>query len=361
MKRILIVEDDSVLRENIVDMLSKQYSVTEASDGKKAIEVLSKDHEFDLVLSDIMMPIVDGYELYDFTRSSDLLSKIPFVFLTARADQLSVRKAMNLGADDYLTKPFTYSDLLTTIKTRITKKEIEIERFESLKNNISMYVPHELRTPLVSIIGNCDLISTYFDDFSKAEILEMNDSIKRSGERLHRSIEKFLNYTELTIQETNGFESQENKWSFNPYQHDLEYSISNCYDCYTRVKDVSFELENSNIEIPKNDFETILLEAITNSCKFSDLQTPITISGIIIDDKYIVEITDEGRGISEENIKRIDSFQQFDRNKFQQDGNGIGLAIVKLLCKKYNLRFSIKSEVDKYTSVTIMFPILKNN
>ena len=122
MNRILVVEDDSVLRENIIVILEEDYSVVGAEDGSKAIGILELDQEFDLILSDIMMPNVDGYELYDFTKKSDVLSEIPFVFLTARADSSSIRKGMNLGADDYLTKPFTYNDLLTAIKTRILKK-----------------------------------------------------------------------------------------------------------------------------------------------------------------------------------------------------------------------------------------------
>ncbi|MCF6270693.1 MAG: response regulator [Melioribacteraceae bacterium] len=145
MKKILVVEDDTVLRENITIILEEEYSVIEAENGSKAISILEQDQNFDLILSDIMMPNVDGYELYDYTKSSEILSDIPFIFLTARADYSSIRKGMNLGVDDYIIKPFAIDDLLNGIKTRLIKKDKAVKKFEDLKNNISLFIPHELR------------------------------------------------------------------------------------------------------------------------------------------------------------------------------------------------------------------------
>jgi len=360
MKKILVVEDDSVLRENITVILEEEYSVVEAEDGSKAITILEHDYKFDLILSDIMMPNVDGFGLHDYTKSSEVLSDIPFIFLTARADNSAVRRGMNLGVDDYITKPFAIDDLLDGIKSRLQKKEKAAKKFEKLKDDISLYIPHELRTPLVSILGNTEMIATYYDELSKSEILEMNDSISKSGNRLKRSIEKFLKYTELTIQKTNGFEITNNQWLFNPSNHNCEYALTNCYDCSARISDVSFKLEEAELEIPQNDFEEILMELVGNACKFSDKKTPIIVIGKIIGNYYIATVVDKGRGIAKENIKIIDSFVQFDRAYYQQDGNGIGLALVKLICEKYEVNFSIESEVDKFTQVTLRFNILNH-
>lgn len=360
MKRILVVEDDSVLRENIAILLEEEYSVVEADDGSKAINILEQDQKFDLILSDVMMPNIDGFGLYDYIKNSEILSNIPFIFLTARADNSTIRKGMNLGADDYITKPFTIDNLLNGIKTRLIKKEKETKKIEKLKSDISLYIPHELRTPLVSILGNTEMISSYFDEFSKSELLEMNDSISRSGKRLTRTIEKFLKYTELTIQKVNGFEKNEIQLSFNPDQHNCEYALLNCYDCLDRISDISIKLESSELEIQQDDLETILIELVANACKFSKNDTPIIVAGKINGDEYIINVEDKGRGITKENIKKLDSFVQFDRAFYQQDGNGIGITIVKLICEKYGANFSLKSEIDKYTNVTLRFNIVSN-
>ena len=355
MKRILIVEDDPVLRENIAVILSEEYTVVDANDGSRAIDILEQDQQFDLILSDIMMPNIDGYGLYDYAKSSEILSDIPFIFLTARADNSSVRKGMNLGVDDYITKPFAIDDLLNGIKTRIEKREEEVKKFENLKNNISLFIPHELRTPLVSILGNTELISTYFDELSKSELLEMNDSISRSGKRLKRSIEKFLKYSDLTIQKANNFNDNEEEISFDPSKHDCENAIKSCYDCLERINTISFEIDSSSINVPQNDFQSMLIELVSNACKFSDKNTPILVTGKTVNNDYIISVTDKGRGIATENIKKVDSFVQFDRSFYQQDGNGIGLALVKLICEKYDVRFSISSKVGKFTTVTLRF------
>ncbi len=355
MKRILVVEDDSALRENIVVILEDEYNVIEAEDGSKAISILEQDQKFDLILSDIMMPNIDGYGLYDYTKSSDILADIPFIFLTARADHSAIRKGMNLGVDDYITKPFTMSDLLNGIKTRLQKKDKVVKRFENLKNDISLFIPHELRTPLVSILGNTDMISSYFDELSKNEILEMNDSISRAGKRLKRSIEKFLKYADLTIQNLNGVDENENIKPFDPSQHNCENAINNCYDSLTRTNDITFDIKPAKLRILQNDFEAIIIELISNACKFSQEKTPIIVKGKIKGSEYIITVKDKGRGITKDDIKRIDSFVQFDRKYYQQDGNGIGLALVKLICKKFNVKFSIESEIGKFTTAILRF------
>ncbi|MCF6271186.1 MAG: sensor histidine kinase, partial [Melioribacteraceae bacterium] len=223
-------------------------------------------------------------------------------------------------------------------------------------NNLTQF-EETLRTPLVSILGNTEIFSSYFDELSKSEILEMNDSISRAGQRLKRSIEKFLKYADLTIQKINGVDRDEEFSLFDTCQHNCEYAITNCYDCLKRIDDISIEIENALLKIPQNDFEVILIELISNACKFSKKGTPIVVKGEIVDKEYIVTVNDKGRGIDKRDIQRIDSFIQFDRNYYQQDGNGIGLALVKLICEKFDVRFSIESVVDEFTTVKLKFKI----
>ncbi|MFD1314839.1 response regulator [Namhaeicola litoreus] len=144
MKRILIIEDDQIVRENTAELLRlANYHVFTAEDGKigidKAVQLLP-----DLILCDILMPVLDGYGVLQIVMRNEKLKGIPFVFMTAKIDHTDIRKGMNMGASDYLTKPFNESELLSTIETRIKlhqpemarRKTADVNSFELLRDAI---------------------------------------------------------------------------------------------------------------------------------------------------------------------------------------------------------------------------------
>lgn len=123
MKKVLIIEDNDDVRENTADILElANYAVNTAQNGKagveKAIELLP-----DVIICDIMMPELDGYEVLQELNKHSKTASIPFIFLTAKTDKSDVRKGMNLGADDYLTKPFTENELLDALNSRLKKHD----------------------------------------------------------------------------------------------------------------------------------------------------------------------------------------------------------------------------------------------
>ncbi|MEM9325003.1 MAG: response regulator [Bacteroidota bacterium] len=122
-KKILVIEDNQDVRENIVEILElSNYTVTEAEDGKQGVKSAKSDLP-DLILCDIMMPEMDGYEVLYMLGKDDKTDAIPFIFLTAKAEKEDFRQGMSLGADDYLTKPFDDMELLSAIEKRLTKYE----------------------------------------------------------------------------------------------------------------------------------------------------------------------------------------------------------------------------------------------
>jgi DNA-binding response OmpR family regulator len=132
--KILVIEDNPQMRENIADILKlANYEVLTAPNGKAGVE-LAKNHSPNLILCDIMMPELDGYGVFHILNKDPETSSIPFVFLSARSDQADVRHGMNLGADDYITKPFDSYDLLKVIEIRIRKNE---ELKDHLQNDIN--------------------------------------------------------------------------------------------------------------------------------------------------------------------------------------------------------------------------------
>lgn len=121
MKRILIIEDHEDVRENTADLLQLAGYATQTSpDGRSGLD-LARQFRPDLVLCDIMMPGMDGYEVLERMQKDPATARIPFIFLTAKTEKADVRKGMNLGADDYLTKPFEEEDLLSAVRSRLDK------------------------------------------------------------------------------------------------------------------------------------------------------------------------------------------------------------------------------------------------
>ena len=127
MTKILVIEDEESVRENILDLLEAENLETlAAANGKIGVE-LAVSEVPDLILCDLMMPNIDGYEVLKLLNSQAITATIPFIFLTARTARADIRQGMELGADDYLTKPFTRSELLNAIKSRLEKQTEDIK------------------------------------------------------------------------------------------------------------------------------------------------------------------------------------------------------------------------------------------
>lgn len=167
-KKVLIIDDTVEIRMIIVETLNLfGFKPLAAEDGVSGIE-LAKAQIPDLIICDINMPNMDGYETLKAIRQDPVTAPIPFIFLSGASDKINMRRGMELGADDYLTKPFTHKELLAAVNTRLEKQE-ELARqsekkLNELRGNISVALPHELRTPLNGIMG---LASLLMEDYAQ--------------------------------------------------------------------------------------------------------------------------------------------------------------------------------------------------
>ncbi|PKL89451.1 MAG: hypothetical protein CVV23_04885 [Ignavibacteriae bacterium HGW-Ignavibacteriae-2] len=124
MSKIVVIEDDNSVRENLLKILLVEgYEVFGASNGKDGLLIII-DEDPDLIICDIMLPDLDGYQVLEKISENKLLRAIPFIFLTAKVEMSDIRRGMNLGADDYITKPFHVSDLLDAVKIRLMKSKV---------------------------------------------------------------------------------------------------------------------------------------------------------------------------------------------------------------------------------------------
>lgn len=140
MKKILVIEDNTEVRENLEEILELSgYEVLTAEDGKVGVEIALKELP-DLVLCDVMMPKLDGFGVLNILSKKSSTADIPFVFLTAKTEKSDFRRGMNLGADDYVTKPFYKDELLTVIETRLRKSEQIRKKFDRTENGLSAFI-----------------------------------------------------------------------------------------------------------------------------------------------------------------------------------------------------------------------------
>ncbi len=357
-KVILVVEDDENIMNNLTELLSSEgYEVMCGSDGTEGVALL-KQTKPDLIICDIMMPKMNGYEFHKYVKSDFDTKFIPFIFLTAHSDLSSIRAGLNLGVDDYITKPFSSSDLLKAIEIRMEKQKEVRDQFNSLIKNINMYIPHELRTPLVSIIGYSHLVLEGIEEMEKTQLKEMVERILWSANRLHNRIEKFIAYAELNVARSKPSERKNtDEVLFDKML--IDSIIENHYMLRERSDDIKISVLPAEIEVDDLQMVRMLKEILENSAKYSEAGSSVEVNGTCSDELYTIEIKDSGIGMTDSEIEQIGLFQQFSREDFSQQGNGLGLAIVKNIVQMHGGSLEIESKKKSHTIVRVKLPCKK--
>jgi len=369
MKKILVIEDEQFIRENIVEILeANDYQVLSAPDGAAGVE-LALQHLPDLILCDVMMPELDGHAVLQQLRENPATYATPFIFLTAKANTKDLREGMNLGADDYLTKPFRVPDLLTAVSTRLEKslqdRRKADERLEELRNNIALSLPHEFLTPISGILGCAELLRTSMDLMSREEINEMLEQLSYSARRLNRLVQNFLLHARLI---SAGVEHSAEEIRAQLLAGGFTESARAVIADVVQTKSVQDHRENDvkvNIEgdaaiaMRQMYFSKIVEELVDNAIKYSHPGAPITISASVLNNVFVLVIVNIGRHMLPEQIASIGAYTQFDRKIYEQQGSGLGLSIAKKLLEFHGGRLDIES-LDGQTTVTIKIPLAHN-
>jgi len=366
-KRILVVEDAHSLRRDIVEMLGFEgYDVVDAENGLKGVQ-RAKETLPDLIICDIMMPVMDGYEVLTELRKDRTTEMIPFIFLTARADRSEQRAGMQSGADDYVTKPFTASELLGSVRARLERQEkvaaIADTRIDEIRNNIITALPHEMRTPLNVVLGFSTLLMTDAGTLDAARVEDMAAHIHAAGTRLYRLIENYITYayTEILLSDGNRRQLLRAGFLFAP-KSSIEAYTMECARHNERESDVQYDLEDApRLAIHEEYFKKIIEEVMDNACKFSPRGTPIHVRAMLQNHQYLIEIVDEGRGMSQEQVSQIGAYMQFERHFHEQQGSGLGLVIAKRLAELHGGRLNIQSTSGQGTTVQIVLLLESSN
>lgn len=366
MVKLLVIEDETLLLEEVVEILTFEgFEVYGAENGAMGIEMVYQ-HRPDLILCDIMMPVMDGYQVLMSLQSDHQTRLIPFMFITAKSAINDIRVGMNLGADDYVTKPFTRDTLLEAIETRLEKHRVIADmidsaqdRIDHLQGTIMMSLPHELRTPLSSITGYSEILAEDVETMSPAQIRTMITGVQRGAKRLHRLIENYLLFAQLQIRRYQEQELQEliAYYKQNPI-HVHEYISSMALQKaqqYQREDDLQIDIAPVGVALPADEVKKIVSELTDNAFKFSEPGTPVQISMTVENDIITLIFEDHGRGMTTQQIEQIGAYMQFDRMLHEQQGLGLGLTIARMLVELFGGTFDIQSEPEAGTRIIISF------
>jgi signal transduction histidine kinase len=363
MSKILVIDDEAWLREMISLALGQQgFEVIEAANSEQGLERASQDSP-DLIICDVNMDKAGaGYITLEKLREDKLTAAIPFILMTGLADAKGMRHGMELGADDYLPKPFKIEELYAAVDARLRKaktiREDAERKFSQLRNQITLMMPHEMRTPLNGIISNAELLTLSSDSLQPAEIADMGREMSQSGRRLERLIENFLIYAQLEIvgNDEDSIAALREAVTLKPGEIARTTAINDA-EHSGRLPNLVIEVADVPVAIAEDYFKKIVTELVQNALKFSESGTPVGVRLRAVDGCIELSVRDQGRGFSTEHIRRIDAYVQFERKMQDQEGLGLGLTIAKKLVELHGGSLSIESKISAGSTVSVRLPM----
>ncbi len=362
--RILIVDDIPKNIQILGNILSKEnYQIAYAQNGEQALSI-TRHQEFDLILLDIMMPGMDGFEVCKALKERQETSDIPIIFLTAKADMNSIVKGFAAGGQDYITKPFNASELLARAETHIQLHEQKtalaelnekledkvrerthqleeaykrLNQLEKAKTDFLDIISHELRTPLNGITGLTTLLNLTELNEEQQEYIRYLEEV---ATRLTRFSETALLITELKANRNQpDFLPTQVKYIMESALHQFEQQNKGKYNSVTlQLKDQNLMLA-ANTSLLKKTLEMLL----DNAAKFGGPQVNIKLSATIREKKVIITCEDDGPGFNEEAKKRL--FELFAAGDvLHQEGTGLSLAAIKLIMDYHNGKIEVSNK-----------------
>jgi two-component system sensor histidine kinase/response regulator len=373
---ILAVDDNPTNLDVLFDIFDNtNFVVSFVTDGESCLELANSDSP-DLILLDVMMPGMDGFEVCRRLKAHEKTQHIPIIFMTALTDTVSKVKGFELGAVDYITKPIQPEEVLARVRTHFTIQQLQrdlrtkneklrtsneelqasLERekeLNKLKSRFISVASHEFRSPLTLIGITANMLKRYNDRISDEKRIEHLKGIESSVQEM---IDLLNNILVLSKAEAENFQ-------FSPEPIDVENFCQCLVEKFTLMSAethlITFLGTGEHIQIAADPklLEPILSNLLSNAIKFSPVGGAIMVGLARDNENVIFRVTDKGIGISEADQQHL--FDAFHRgeNIGTTQGAGLGLSIVKQFVDLHSGTISVESEVNKGTTFTIILPI----
>ncbi len=369
---ILIVDDEPNNLKVLHNLLTQNnYDVRAARDGKTAIEATKATHP-DLILMDIKMPSMTGYEACEILKQDEDLADIPVIFISALNNVNDIVKAFQVGGVDYVTKPFQFEEVLARVHNHLTivyqqrqlrsqhdqiegMRQRDQERFNKISEVREQFIQaatHDLKNPLAIVMGCADLMSRMDEVRGHPHLHECIDSILHASKEMMSLVTGMLDLVKMQSTLTLNLQPVE----LGNFVGELVSSAR--IKAMERNIDLKLTTQNSDIpvRIDAHLIQRVMDNLISNAIKYSPDDTTVEIMTVQEENKAVVHITDQGFGIDPDHIKHI--FDPFFRAKKYDgereiEGTGLGLSVVKELIEQHNGHINVVSELGEGTTFSI--------
>jgi CheY-like chemotaxis protein len=352
MRKILVIEDGLEILENIREMLTEAgwrvHCATNGIDGISTARTVLPD----LVLCDVMMPGCDGYDVLSALRADAATASIPLLFLTARTDRGSMRKGMEMGAEDYITKPFTRTELLAAVQARMERSEFLSERFrtqmQDLRETIARSLPPQLLSPLNGILGLSSILVEEYESIKRRELHEMARSIEESGHELHRIVRKFLTFSELAMVRMDPcrIESlrRDNLCRIDEVGERTLRLLSGSRGEGERIR---ARWEHGLVSMSPFHYQRLLEELMENALIHSPPGSPVSIGVRARPQCVQIAIENAAQGEAQSRLRE------------GSQPNGMGVGIARAICEMYGGTLRYESSPGEWTIAHVELPLLQ--
>lgn len=374
--RILLADDNGDMREYVRRLLSGKYDVETVTDGEAALQAL-RAKEFDLVLSDVMMPKIDGFGVVQALRSDEKTRTLPVILLSARAGEESRVEGLGAGADDYLVKPFSARELLARVEAHLNlqlerkrseekleelmvlekKARISAEVANHIKDDFLAMLSHELRTPLNAIVGWTHLLKS--GALSEQDRVRGVEVIDRNAAAQRAIIDELLDVSRIIS----------GKLKLDPQPLDPATVVDAAVDAIRPIalsKQIeivtSIERNRGLIVGEAVRLQQVIWNLLSNAVKFTPMNGRVEVDLRVNGGNFEVVISDTGEGIEPDFLPFIfERFRQADSSaKRKHGGLGVGLSIVRSLVEMHGGEVRAASDgPNKGATFIVTFPMLR--
>lgn len=369
MSKVLIVEDEAHIRGELVDWLTFEgYETLQAANGRVGL-ALARQARPDLIVCDISMPEMDGFEMLMEVRSDPSICDTPFVFLTAAAERSSFRRGMDLGADDYLTKPFTHAEVLNMVRARLQQKAVvqaeaqarmaqvraSLEQTLAQSRFTSQVVgmfSHDLRSSLTAILISLDLMRSYLAATPDARVTANLLGIERSVRSLMQTMDDMVMVAEM----------EAGPLMCVPQTTDVTALVTEVVEEFQVIVGQTHSVLLSEparvvAEVDPKLLQRLLANLIANAAKYSPTASEISVVLSVEEGGFCLSVADQGIGIPEDELPRL--FDPYFRasNATGTKGTGLGLAIVKAVVELHGGTITVESVLNQGTRFSLHFPL----
>ncbi len=359
---ILIVDDNADMRDYLKRILSGHFTVEAVADGTAALAAV-QERMPDLVLSDVMMPRLDGFELLKTLRTNTQTKEIPIILLSARAGEESVIEGLETGADDYLIKPFSASELVARVNTHLQMAQLRGEALSQertisrRKDEVLSTVSHELNTPLVAILGWTRLLRS--SPSNQSMLMKALETIERNATLQAKLVQDLLDISRITA----------GKISLNVEPVELQEVIETAIATVLQSVDskniclnCQFNSSSATVAGDPDRLQQIVLNLLTNAVKFTAQGGSIEVRLDIKENQAQIVVSDDGMGISSELMAHVfDTFSQSESSK-SKGGLGLGLAIARHLVELHGGTIHAQSPgIGQGATFTVKLPLIRIN